>query len=584
MPVRLFGALLALLLAEDATAAGVVVLANRAGRDVTGTVSVADGPPRRVTVPQGDLTFLAVASGATFSYVSANHVQTARIEENSAYVLSPDGDDLRLVTLYAGSATAAGAKNGNAEGAVESPPAATLAVKLLVDGQEPDKSWETRLRKRLGAASEILERQCGVKLEIVSIGTWDSSAAARGFEEQFADFTRKVSARPANLAIGFSSRRPPTGPSGAQKPLTALAVPLQAHILIGEWFALSEPQRLEVLLHELGHCLGAVHSKSAESVMRLNPSDGRSVDKKFRIGYDPVNALTMNLVAREAFQTPPIRKPGGLSRATRLQLARIYKEQARLFPEDTAPEKYLQLLDEAPLQQPTRSADPLVSGARSVVAAITAAADAAAELRLSDDRLTEHCLRAAAAAAGKLPEAQRVPGFLLGLAVGLDSSDTIRKAAPTRSLWTRVEGEDERLERLKLIGQPTLRGKHDRTRHFVVAAALTAVAGSKAADADGIVHELFAAENGGRFSLAELAIEYAGAAFARALAREPARLAKVAGAFSVDDYIPATDGFEETYGHEDFVRQFGSFRDARFLEREREVRRLVQELPAYKSK
>jgi hypothetical protein len=583
MPVRLFGTLFAVLLASDATAAGFVVLANRANRDITGTVTTAEGPPARVTVRRGDLAVLTVAGGATLSYISANHLQTARIEENSAYALDSDGDGLRVETLYSGNTPGGRAKNGAAEGVVESPPAATLTVKLLVDGQEPDKSWETRLRKRLAAASEVLEKQGGVKLEIVSVGTWESSADARGFEEQFTDFTRKVSARPASMAIGFSSRRPPVEP-GAQKPMTALAVPLQSHILIGEWFALSEPQRLEVLLHELGHCLGAVHSKNAESVMRLNPSDGRSVEKNFRIGYDPVNALAMNLVAREAFRTPPIRKPGGLSRATRLQLAQIYKEQARLFPEDTAPERYLQLLDEAPAQQPTRSNDPLVSSARSVVVAITAAADAGAELRLSDDRFTEHCVRAAAAAAGKLPEAQRVPAFLLGLAVGLDSTDTIRKAAPTRGLWTRVEEDDERIERLKLLGQPTVHGKHRLARHFVVSAALTCIAGAKAADPDGIVHELFAGEEAGAFSFAELAADYAGAAFARTLAREPARLASIAGTFSVDDYVPPPTRLDETWSHDEFVRQFGSFRDARFLQREREVRRRVEELPAYRSK
>jgi hypothetical protein len=584
MLARLCGSLLVILMACDASASGVVVLGNRAGRDVTGTVSAAEGAPGRVTVRRGDLTILTVAGSATFSYISANHLQTARLEENSAYVLDSDGDSLRLETLYSGSTDAARPKDGGREGATESPPPAILSVKLLVDGQEPDKAWETRLRKRLAAASEVLEQQCHLKLEVIGTGTWESSAEARSFDEQLADFVRKVSSRPANLAIGFSSRRPPPDPAG-QKLLTALAVPLQSHILIGEWFAMSEPQRLEVLLHELGHCLGAVHSKSTESVMRLNPSDGRSVEKRFRIGFDPVNALAMNLLARDAFRNPPVRKLGGLSRETRLQLTRLYKEQARQFPEDAAPERYLQLLEEAPAQQrPARSTDPLVSSARSVVTAITSAADAAAELRLSGDRFTEHCVRAAAAAAGRLPEAQRVSGFLLGLAVGLDSSDTLRKATPTRGLWTRVEEDDERLERLKLIGQPSVHGKHSLARHFIVAAALTSVAGSKAADADGLVRELFAGEEGDRFSFTELAVDYAGAAFARSLIRDPARLATVAGSFAVDDYIPAPDRPEEAFAHDDFARQFGSFRDARFLQREREVRRRVQELPAYKPK
>ncbi len=584
MCARFLATVLVLVATAPAPGSGVVVIANRTGRDVTGTVSTPEEIPRRVTIGRGELTVLTVSRAADFSFISANRRQTARVQENSVYGLTAGGDGILCDALYVGAEPPARERPGP-EGAVVSPPVATLTVKLLVDGQEPDKDWEGRLCRRVAAASKVLEDQCRVRLEVAEVATWESSAEARSFDEQLEDFSRRVSARPAAVAIGFSSRPlSVSAPRRRDRPLAALPVPLQSHILIGEWFPLPEAQRLDVLLHELGHFLGAAHSKDADSIMRMNPSDGRSADKNAHIGYDPLNVLAMNLVAREALAVPPKRKLGALSTGTRTQLARLYKEMARILPDDAAPERYLQLLDEAPPPRPPAAPDPLVDGARSVVAVMNSAADAAGELRLTGDHFTEHCVRAAAGAANKLPETQRVPAFLLALAVALDTSDALRKAAPTHALWGRVEDDAERAGRLKLVGQPTMQGRHNLARHFVVAAALTSIAGSRAADPGGIVRELFEGEEAGGFSFAELAAEYAGATFARTLARDPGRLATIAVSFPTGDYVPAPAGLEDALSREEFARRFGSFSDERFRERERELRRRVAELPAYRSK
>ena len=177
-----------------------------------------------------------------------------------------------------------------------------------------------------------------------------------------------------------------------------------------------------------------------------------------------------------------------------------------------------------------------------------------------------------------------MPAFLLGLAVALDTSDVFRKATPTRGLWQRVESDDERTERLKVVGQPTLHGRHVLARHFAAAAALTAVAGSKAAEPGGLVYELFDVETAGAFGFAELAAELSGAALARALADDPNRLSAVATSFAVADYVASPEGLEHGLSREEFGRRYGSFTDERFRQREGEVRRRVAELPAFKSK
>ena len=76
-------------------------------------------------------------------------------------------------------------------------------------------------------------------------------------------------------------------------------MPLHPYILMREWTPTTEPGRLEVLLHELGHYLGAVHSPEPTSVMRRKLGDGRSVSLRFPVGFDPLNTLAMNLVVGE---------------------------------------------------------------------------------------------------------------------------------------------------------------------------------------------------------------------------------------------------------------------------------------------
>ena len=170
---------------------------------------------------------------------------------------------------------------------------------ILADDDEPavQNVWEKRFRKRLAAASEIFEHYCRVRFEVVAVSTWVSDNNIREFEKSLEEFERKVNPLPARLAIGFTSQYQKIQ---GRRHLGGTHGPLRPHILIREWSQeISEPERLEVLVHEMGHFLGAAHTPDDRSVMRPVLGDRRSRARSFRIGFDPSNALVMYLIGEE---------------------------------------------------------------------------------------------------------------------------------------------------------------------------------------------------------------------------------------------------------------------------------------------
>ena len=132
---------------------------------------------------------------------------------------------------------------------------------------------------------------------------------------------------------------------------------LQRHLLVREWVNHnSEPERLEVLCHELGHFLGAAHSPESNSLMRAILGDRKARLVKFEIGFDPLNTLAMCLVSQElrgqgdgnqqapaepAATALATKSLSSMSLTTRRELLRIYAELARATPGDTTASSYL---------------------------------------------------------------------------------------------------------------------------------------------------------------------------------------------------------------------------------------------------
>ena len=571
--------------------AGVVVVSNRTTAEVEFSLVPDGGKPRRYSLPPGDLVPIPVDSQAVMAFDSGETSRRHLMDANSLYYFVAEDQKLDLVKVgFSSPSDAQSPPVVPAGERIES--VGVIPVMLLVDDDEPAvrQVWERRLRERLARASDVFQRHCRIRFEPVAVGTWVSNNGIGKFAESLSEFEQKVTPAPARLAIGFTSQyRFVKG----QIHLGGTRGALRSHILIREWaHHTSKTERLEILLHELGHFLGAAHSPEGNSTMRPKVGDRRSNARDFRIGFDPPNTLILNLVCEE-LRTRQVRSLAHLRPTTKDQLRRVYAALSQAMPKDPAAKNFLKLLDGSPSArpEPTRHPASLVEATRVVVGAVTAAARenrsrgaAGPRQPLSGDRLTELYVRRAAAAADELPSDRAAKAFLLGLGITLDRSGVLRHSPVVSTLYRQVESSRELGERLAVLGTPTMRGRQDLARHFAVCCALTAQVGPHAAETIGITKELSDSRGGSGFSFIDLSADMAGVSFATHVRDAKIPFAKLADSFAVDDYLPHAGELPEGISWSDFLRKYGSAQDERFHRQQAAIRKRILALPGYKSR
>jgi hypothetical protein len=368
-------------------------------------------------------------------------------------------------------------------------------------------------------------------------------------------------------------------------------------ILVREYMPRTEAERLEVLVHELGHYLGAVHSPEGDSVMRPNLGDGKSPAKAFRIGFDPANALVMNLMVEARAQGA--KNLTGIAPTTRGRLTEIYSEMGKTLPQDESASKYIRALkgDTGTAAGQVKTTSAVVQGTRTVMAAIVKAADsnrrrpaspgrnARGVIRLSGDKLTEYYIRSAALVAKELPKEQAASAFLLGIGLAIDDSTIISQNPLTRDMCRQIESEEEREYRLEVLGGPTMDGRRDSCQHFVVSCALNAMFGAKLAESAGIFKEQMDMQPGGSgFSFADLAADFSGVEFASLVKESDGLLAKVAESFAVKDCMVPMKDWEDDLSRSEFTKNYGSVLDERFLRKKEEIYKKIHTLPVHEKK
>ena len=396
-----------------------------------------------------------------------------------------------------------------------------------------------------------------------------------------------------DLAIGFASQYTPVV---GRTHLGGTRGPLARHILLREWSRhATEPERLELLVHELGHRFGAAHSPELSTIMRPVLADRKAVSRRFLIVFDPVNALAMNLVSQEV-REHKIEHLYQVSPRTRAVLVAIYLTLGKAYPEDPAAAIYLSMLGELPpatvaergVPRPTTA----VAAAHIVRDAVVDTADrnrrlprtAAADgdpVRLSGDPLTERYVRAAAIAALNLPAAFRAKAFTLGLAISLADTDMFLTNSLTRDLLPSLESQAERTRRMEVIGAPTILDRNDLARHFFFSAAIASLSTSAIAESAGLVKEMQDSQGKSGFSFTDLAADLAGIALADHVRGSDDHLRELAESFAIDRYMPTLEGLREGLSMAQFQESYGSTGDHRFLLEVDRVRARVRRLPAY---
>ncbi len=571
--------------------AKVVVLANR-------TTS----PAIVVLLPSGQLsTSISIAPGESrpvffdkalrVRYQESRMQREYKLDESSVYFFTygtqPGAIRLEKIGLGADPNLVEAEKEKLAKTPFEMP---AIHVKLLVDDDEPthQRIWEARLRARFEDAAEIIERHSGVRMVVDSVSTWDSDDLVNDFSRSLREFEQEVSPQPALLAIGFSSQyRIARG----RVHLGGTRGALHPYILLKERSPqVREAERLELLVHEIGHYLGAAHSPEPFSVMRPVISGGKQRRLGSHIQFDPVNTLLIAMVGDE-IRSRGIRSLASLPESKKNRMAEIYGVLHKSLPDDPAAANYQQLIrrvSASPLVKETHQVlDHLVVVAKlrhQIVVNQQKALGTKASIPLfskNHDAVTNSLVRQAAKAAQGLKSGNAPRAFLLALGIFMDDTDTLRRFPPTSRFITLVERDADRLVQLQKLDQPTMRGRADLARHFFISAFTTVAIGGKNSHKLGLAKEWADAHQGSGFSFADMAANQAGILFAERVLADQLTLAIVAQNFSCEAFLPPVDDLQENLAAEEFKKQFGSIDDPRLSAELNRIEALVLSLPIY---
>ena len=579
--------------------AATTILSNQTPHTILAEFPHDSGGSHRVTLHAKEVVPLPIRGMVSFDYWIDGKKFTGTLRPNTIYqFLLDDLQQVKLHRLDMGGPKVP--RQGNGKGTLQTRRPGVLKIKIAVDEDEKTRRpiWEKKLRDRIEAASRLLEIFTGMRLEVTVVSRWQSNNEITSFDKTLHEFTQEVPAAPAQLVIGFTSQY---SLRRGRSRLGGTFGPLQRHILIREYGPqIGEAERLEVLLHELGHYLGAAHSVDKSSLMRPVLGDDQANRRSFRVVYDPVNMLIMNLVSER------MRRHGShtiisIPVADQERLLGLYQWLAKAQAGDSSANRMAAVLcrdvlgrtQEKKVAPEVRNRETAVErtirlnfqkSLLRVINAVNREAESRRDRSLVGDRLTEAYVRAAAAAAVQLPPQHALRAFFLGLAVALDRGALIRRYESVAALIRIQEDLVQRARRDRLIGSPTLRDRTGLLQHFLAAALLTTLSGPETAESVTLVNELNDAEGITGFRFADVMANIAGIRFSRSLHSGEVKLSRVAREFTVDRFIPPAKGWSSSWTDAELEEEYGGIRGKEFREEIEKIRKSVNRLPPYRLK
>ena len=568
------------------TVADVVVIANRTTDPIEFNARVDDVPARRIKLAPGDsVPFFASAGAHVSTFNGANATAEQLLAPNAAYAFTPNAAGVAPVLKP----LKLGESSQQSWPAVATPPlelpeASAITVKVVVDDDEvrQRRAWEPIIRERIDKVSAALEAHCGMKLRIVAFEEWDSDDSQRDFFQTLSEFEREVLPAPADVAIAFSSQY---DIASGRVHLGGTRQPLHSHILVKERSRnVLEPERTELLAHELGHFLGAAHSPEPKSVMR--PVIGQGVQRVAgaTLQYDAPNTLLMSLLGEELRQRR-IKDIGALTPETRRRMQEIYAAINPTLPDDPAASQYVQIMGAA-------GARPLIEDTAKILQQIIRVAQLKKKLVQeakdapppTGDELLQLYVRQAALAAKQVRRENAARAFILALGIAFDDTDSLRKLPIASAAIESIEPEPRRAERHAAFADMpplSMHGRADLAKHFFVSAHLVGLLGSEPARGAGVVKEMLDSNGGSGFSFADMAANRAGIAFAVAVLKDRLTIDDVARMFTVDSFMPPIDGLREGLQAKEFTAAFGGVGDQRLQAELGRIEASISGLPVY---
>ncbi|TWT36169.1 hypothetical protein KOR34_10700 [Posidoniimonas corsicana] len=563
----------ALLVLSFPAAADVVVISNRTRETVPVTISPTGGKPYRLQLTSGQVVPLFSDTPLHANFNTQSGVNGFKLDANSAYYFGQTDQGLQLHLIGLGEA---GSHARPLPGGGRTTPAGVVDVKICVDEEEPlrREQWIAKLRRRVDMASLIMLSHSGMTFRVVSTGSWNSDNDTNDFTKSLKELEEEVPRIGDTLVIGFTSQyqvvRGRTHLGGTRGPLSS-------HILLREWSQhVSERERLELLVHELGHYLGASHSPEPDSVMRPVLGDRQSRQTGFGIRFDPVNTLIMSMVGEEVRRRGAKTFPD-LSEPTLSRLNQIYTALSKTLPQDSSAARFA-------ARTQTAKGSSTSELAKLVVQSITQSGQANQRLpeagRLTGDDLTDELVRNAAADTAVLRDRGRKP-LLLGLGIALDDTLVLGSLPATGQLVREADPPGALAKRAPTICQATMCGRNDLLKHFFVSAALTAATDANQAHAIGVAKEIFDSNRKSGFSFVDLAADRAGVRFAQAVLSGELSAIDIADDFTCYAFMPAFADLPEGLSAAEFQQQYGSPTDARYLALIREIDERIDQLTGY---
>ena len=189
-------------------------------------------------------------------------------------------------------------------------------------------------RRRIEAASAILEKHCRVRFHVAAVGTWNSDNAITDFFASLGEFEREVDPAPAQTRDRLHepvADGPRPHPHGRHARAAALPHSRARRIAANQRAGTARVSRARV-----GPLPGRVAQPGAEQRDAAGARRPAGRQAGFHIQFDPVNTLVIAMVGEEMRRRECQAASATCQRDTRRRLQQIYIAAGRSLPDDPA--------------------------------------------------------------------------------------------------------------------------------------------------------------------------------------------------------------------------------------------------------